>query len=71
MLDRLKTKWWREERGGGACEHEEQSAAGVNKLGIENLGGIFLVLLLGLLLGLGVAALEIFWVNCKKKNLLI
>ena len=71
ILDRLKTKWWREERGGGSCEEEEQSGDAVSTLDIQNLGGIFLVLLLGLIMGLVVAGIEILWVNCKKKNFLI
>ena len=71
VLDRLKKKWWKEERGGGSCEEEEQSSDGVSTLCLKNLGGIFLVLLLGLIMGLVVVALEILWVNCKKKNFLI
>ena len=28
-IGKLKSKWWREERGGGACDKEEKSAGGV------------------------------------------
>lgn len=70
VLERLKEKWWREERGGGLCL-EEESSGGVSKLTLHNLGGIFLVLLLGLVLGSIVALLEVIWVFCKKRNLLI
>ena len=71
VLDRLKVKWWREERGGGACAEEEPAGGGVSRLTLQNLGGIFLVLLLGLILGGLVAVLEVLWVHCKKRNLLI
>ena len=71
VLDKLKVKWWREERGGGACEEEETASGGVSRLTLQNLGGIFLVLLIGLILGGLAAVLEVIWVHCKKRNLMI
>ena len=70
MLDWVQ--WWQEERGGGACRLEEQSAASaVSELDLENVGGIFLVLLIGLLIGCLVAVLEVYWLHCTKKNFLL
>ena len=73
VLDRLKQKWWKEERGGGACEEEAEgdNAGGVSKLTVENLGGIFLVLLLGLILAVALALVEVLWVHLKKSNIMI
>ena len=56
-----------------ACEQEADgdNAGGVSKLTVENLGGIFLVLLLGLILAVALALLEVLWVHCKKRNIMI
>ncbi len=53
----LKEKWWRQERGGGACAEEEEGAS-VSELGMVNVGGIFLVLGVGIVVGSALAALE-------------
>ena len=71
VIARLKKKWWREERGGGACESEESSSGGVSELTLENVGGIFLVLLIGLLIGGLVALLEVYWLRWSKNGFLI
>ena len=65
VIAALKRKWWREERGGGLCEARE-AAASVNMLTLQNLGGIFMVLGLGLLLGGAVLALELLAIRWKK-----
>jgi hypothetical protein len=38
----------------------------VSELNLENVGGIFLVLLIGLILGGAMAAIEFFWQRCTK-----
>ena len=48
---------------------EESSASGVSALNLINVGGIFLVLLIGLVLGIFMAAIEKFWNAWKKKKL--
>ena len=68
VIARLKEKWWREERGGGACQAEETAAGGVSELSLENFGGIFLVLLIGLLIGGLLALLEKYWIFCRKQS---
>ena len=70
-IARLKQKWWQEERGGGACESDEKAAGGVSELTLENVGGIFLVLLLGLVIGGLVAVVEVYWLHCNKTGFLI
>ncbi|XP_073815886.1 glutamate ionotropic receptor kainate isoform X2 [Musca autumnalis] len=45
VLAKMKTKWWQEKRGGGACADKE--ADGAEELGMPNVGGIYFVLLIG------------------------
>ena len=68
VIASLKKKWWQEERGGGACQAEETAAGGVSELSLENFGGIFLVLLIGLLIGGLLALLERYWIFCRKQS---
>ncbi len=53
----LKNKWWRT----GICTTEDGQKEDANELGLENIGGIFLVLIAGLLLGILVAFGEFVW----------
>ena len=68
----MKTKWWKKERGGGACtgdgsgDGSDAGGGAVNELGLQNVGGIFLVLLIGLIVGCVTAAIENFWKKFKK-----
>ncbi|XP_055852897.1 glutamate receptor ionotropic, kainate 2-like isoform X2 [Episyrphus balteatus] len=57
VLSKLKTKWWKEKRGGGACS-DTQSEGGATSLEISNLGGVYLVLIVGSFFALFVAVLE-------------
>lgn len=68
IIQRLKTKWWKKEHGGSACsgggsggENTESGGGSVNELGLQNVGGIFLVLLLGLIVGCVIAVVEKGW----------
>ncbi|XP_053678386.1 glutamate receptor ionotropic, kainate 2-like [Anopheles nili] len=63
-LHQLKTRWWKEMRGGGQCT-EVPNAAGENELGIGNVGGVFVVLALGCLCAFIIGILEFLW-NVRK-----
>ncbi|XP_034404209.1 glutamate receptor ionotropic, kainate 4 [Cyclopterus lumpus] len=54
-LEILKRKWW----DGGTCPKEEDHRA--KGLGMENIGGIFVVLVCGLLVAIFMAVLEFVW----------
>ncbi|XP_060072907.1 glutamate receptor ionotropic, kainate 2-like [Ylistrum balloti] len=54
----LYNKWW---KSTGKCSREEQKESKANALGVENVGGIFVVLLGGLALAVFVAILEFLW----------
>ena len=43
----------------------------VSELGLDNVGGIFLVLGLGILISGLLALLEIYWVDWKRRNRMI
>ncbi|XP_055852904.1 glutamate receptor ionotropic, kainate 2-like [Episyrphus balteatus] len=49
VLAKMKTKWWKEKRGGGACAEDDGSSQ-ANELGMPNLGGVFFVLFVGCIL---------------------
>ncbi|XP_031439702.1 glutamate receptor ionotropic, kainate 4 [Clupea harengus] len=54
-LEILKRRWWE----GGKCPKEEDHRA--KGLGMENIGGIFVVLVCGLLVAIFMAVLEFVW----------
>ncbi|XP_053945127.1 glutamate receptor ionotropic, kainate 2 isoform X1 [Anastrepha ludens] len=57
VLTKMKTKWWKEKRGGGACS-DTSSEGGAVALELSNLGGVYLVLIVGSCFGVLVAILE-------------
>ncbi|KAM6972997.1 glutamate receptor ionotropic, kainate 4 [Aplochiton taeniatus] len=59
-LEILKRKWW----DGGKCPKEEDHRA--KGLGMENIGGIFVVLVCGLLVAIFMAVLEFVWMTRQR-----
>lgn len=60
-LHRLKTKWWKEVDGGN-CEADVETASdGAAELGIGNVGGVFVVLVLGCLCASILGIVEFLW----------
>ncbi|XP_059218523.1 glutamate receptor ionotropic, kainate 2 isoform X1 [Stomoxys calcitrans] len=57
ILTKMKTKWWKEKRGGGACA-AGPAEGGAVPLEISNLGGVFLVLIAGCFFGIFVSTME-------------
>jgi len=45
-LHRLKIRWWKQKRGGGAC-NAKGAGGGVKPLGLANVAGVFLVTMIG------------------------
>lgn len=60
-LAELKRKWWKEKHGGGRCSQISAESADTPELGIENVGGVFLVLGLGLLSSILIGLVEFLW----------
>ncbi|XP_022915867.1 glutamate receptor ionotropic, kainate 2 isoform X3 [Onthophagus taurus] len=64
VIQILYDKWWK--NTGDVCNRDDKSKESkANALGIENIGGVFVVLLCGLALAILVAILEFCW-NSKK-----
>ncbi|XP_037080703.1 glutamate receptor ionotropic, kainate 2-like isoform X2 [Pollicipes pollicipes] len=64
VVQMLYNKWWKDT--GDVCNRDEKkSESKASELGIENIGGVFVVLLCGLSLAIIVAVLEFCW-NSKK-----
>ncbi|XP_046991920.1 glutamate receptor ionotropic, kainate 2 [Schistocerca americana] len=64
IIQILYDKWWK--NTGDVCNRDDKSKESkANALGIENIGGVFVVLLCGLALAILVAILEFCW-NSKK-----
>jgi len=57
----LKNRWWKEKRGGGACKDEAGSSGKASELGLANVGGVFVVLIGGLVVAAMIAFCEFFW----------
>lgn len=64
VLQDLKKKWW-VERGGGLCTNVEQEPTSSSELGLANVGGVFLVLLIGTCGSFIIAVFEFLW-NVRK-----
>ncbi|XP_046673759.1 glutamate receptor ionotropic, kainate 2-like [Homalodisca vitripennis] len=77
-LRQLYKKWWTEKRGGGACNVDEGGGE-AEELDLDNVGGVFLVLVFGSLLACFIALGELmyevfikedkdsFWSELKKE----
>lgn len=61
MLSELKRKWWKEMHGGGSCSQAESSGGDTPELDLENVGGVFLVLGIGLLTAILIGMCEFLW----------
>ena len=57
ILQMLYNKWWKQ-KGSGNCDDEDKNKKDANALAIANVGGVFVVLVAGLVLSLIVAVLE-------------
>ncbi|KAK6187489.1 hypothetical protein SNE40_005502 [Patella caerulea] len=61
-IQMLYNKWW---KSTGTCTRDDQKDQKANALGVENVGGIFVVLLAGLALAVMVAMFEFIWKSRK------
>lgn len=61
VLHSLKDKWWKQKRGGGLCQENTGQSGSVRELGLSNVGGVFVVLLMGIVMAATVAILEFLW----------
>jgi ABC-type amino acid transport substrate-binding protein len=59
-LHRLKIRWWKQKRGGGACD-AKGGGGGVKPLGLANVAGVFLVTMIGCAVAGVIAILEFLY----------
>ena len=59
-LHTLKTKWWKQKRGGGACAGK-RGGGGVKPLGLGNVKGVFLVTVVGCAIAAVFAVMEFLY----------
>ncbi|XP_039444808.1 glutamate receptor ionotropic, kainate 2 [Culex pipiens pallens] len=66
-LHQLKTRWWKEMHGGGRCDEAATTSSGDSaaELGIDNVGGVFVVLAFGCFCAFVIGILEFLW-NVRK-----
>jgi len=57
VLHKLRIKWWKQKRGGGACD-AKGGGGGVSPLGLDNVAGVFVVTILGCLIASVFAIVE-------------
>jgi len=63
VLQELKTKWWKKERGGGSCSSDGGGSS--SQLNLASLGGVFIVLIGGMIISIFIAVLEFIWKQRK------
>lgn len=61
----FKERWWKQKKGGGQCSASAKSSGSVNELGLGNVGGVFVVMLLGIVLSAAMGVIEFFWFQRK------
>jgi len=69
VLKHLKVKWWYGQPSGGACRHmDNMEPRGPVSLDIHDLGGLFVILLAGIILACVIACGECIFVWWKKRR---
>ncbi|CAD7092220.1 unnamed protein product [Hermetia illucens] len=66
-LSKMKTKWWKEKRGGGACSQKAQSDSAA-ELGMANLGGVYFVLIVGSVLASVYGVIEWIYIIFRRSR---
>ncbi len=58
VIQKYYNKWWKE-AANLKCDHEDKKKELASELGFANIGGVFVILAVGLVLSIFVAAIEI------------
>lgn len=67
-LHKLKDRWWKEKKDGNtSCEVKEQqkSSGAASELGLDHVGGVFVVLVAGTIISVIICLLEFYWKHIK------
>lgn len=63
FLEKLKEKWWKKDDVSGKCEKPEDQSDGIS---IQNIGGVFIVIFVGIGLACVTLAFEFWYYKFKK-----
>jgi hypothetical protein len=61
VLKALYTRWWKQQDGGGKCVEDSSKDSQANALQIANVGGVFVMLVGGIIISLLVGIFEFFY----------
>ncbi|KAK7479657.1 hypothetical protein BaRGS_00029123 [Batillaria attramentaria] len=61
VIHSLKEKWWNQEDDAKQCEEEKAATGSASELTVDNVGGVFVVLMGGVVVGFFVAMCEFMW----------
>jgi hypothetical protein len=64
-LEQLKEKWWHQNPKRQECSSNEEEATGIS---IENIGGVFILILGGIIISLTMLVVEFFYYKQKEKK---
>ena len=68
VLHKLKDRWWKEKKDGNtSCEVKEQqkSSGTASELGLDHVGGVFVVLVFGAIISIVICLMEYYWKHIK------
>ncbi|XP_054720355.1 glutamate receptor ionotropic, kainate 2-like isoform X2 [Uloborus diversus] len=65
LLHTFKERWWKQKKGGGSCSEASKTSGSVNELGLGNVGGVFVVMVIGICLSACVGVFEFLWFQRK------
>lgn len=63
FVDELQTKWWNREQHKLKCtEHDDEA----DEISVDNIGGLFILILIGISISVLAIAMEFFWFRYYK-----
>lgn len=63
QLEKLKEKWWKRDKALGKCAKPEDPEDGIT---IENIGGVFIIILIGIGMSCIIVVFEYWWYKYRK-----
>lgn len=58
FLDELQAKWWNRDERNMKCKEYDEIA---DEIAVDNIGGLFILILIGIFISLGVIVVEYLW----------
>ncbi|XP_045465402.1 LOW QUALITY PROTEIN: ionotropic receptor 25a-like [Harmonia axyridis] len=64
-LEHLKEKWWNKNPNKIVCDEQDNQSDGIS---IQNIGGVFIIIFVGIGISLVTLAFEYWWIKCRKPS---